>query len=77
MTDDPTKLRKRSVVIAGHSTSVSVEGVFWDELQAIAARLNLSINALIGEIDACHTGNLSSAIRVHVLADMKARSDGD
>jgi len=62
-------IRKRSVTIAGHSTSVSLEAAFWDALKDIAARRNLSINALIERIDEGRTGNLSSAIRVHVLAE--------
>ncbi len=58
---------KRSVVIAGHRTSVSLEPAFWDALKAVAARRGVSLNRLIAEIDAARTGNLSSAIRVFVL----------
>ena len=64
-----TTIRKRSVTIAGHSTSVSLEAAFWDALKDIAAGRNLSINALIEQIDEGRTGNLSSAIRVYVLAE--------
>jgi predicted DNA-binding ribbon-helix-helix protein len=79
-----TTIRKRSVTIAGHSTSVSLEAAFWDALKDIAAGRNLSINALIEQIDleridrgridgeridGGRTGNLSSAIRVYVLAE--------
>ena len=60
---------KRSVVIAGHSTSVSLEEPFWEALRGIAAARGRSVQALIGEIDATRGGqNLSSAIRVFVLA---------
>lgn len=64
-------MRKRSVTIAGHRTSVSVEDEFWKELLAIAERGGKSINGLIAEIDAARDRNLSSAIRLRVLAELK------
>lgn len=67
MTDDPARLRKRSVSIAGHATSVSLEDAFWDALTEIAKRRGESVSALIRDIDAGRDGNLSSAIRVFVL----------
>ncbi|HEY3917991.1 MAG TPA: ribbon-helix-helix domain-containing protein [Stellaceae bacterium] len=60
-------LRKRSVTIAGHATSFSLEEEFWQALQTVARQRNLSLNALVGSIDAARTGNLSSALRVFVL----------
>ena len=66
--DSAARVTKRSVVVAGHRTSVSLEDAFWTALAAIAAREAKSINALIGEIDGGRAGNLSSAIRVYVLA---------
>ena len=60
-------LRKRSVTIAGHATSLSLEDEFWRDLQTIARRRNLSLNALVSSIDAARAGNLSSALRVFVL----------
>jgi predicted DNA-binding ribbon-helix-helix protein len=60
-------IRKRSVKIAGHSTSLSLEGVFWDALKEVAARRGLSLNALIEEIDRGRGSNLSSAVRVYLL----------
>ncbi len=60
-------LKKHSVQIAGHGTSISVENIFWRELKKIAARRTMSLNALIMEIDETRDGNLSSAIRVFVL----------
>ena len=60
-------LRKRSVTIAGHATSLSLEEEFWRDLRAIARRRNLSLNALVSSIDAARAGNLSSALRVFVL----------
>lgn len=60
-------LVKRSIRIAGHATSVSVEAPFWEALREIAARRRVSINALVAEIDSQRGGNLSSAIRIFVL----------
>lgn len=71
--DDPARIRKRSVLVAGHHTSLSVENVFWQELTAIARNKGLSINALVGEIDAGRTGNLSSAVRIFVLRAVQDR----
>jgi predicted DNA-binding ribbon-helix-helix protein len=67
---------KRSVAIAGHATSVSLEGPFWEALRAIAVEEGLSVQALIGRIDAERAGqNLSSAIRVYVLRSVQRRAD--
>ena len=67
---------KRSVTIAGHATSVSLEGPFWEALRAIAVEEGLSVQALIGRIDAERAGqNLSSAIRVYVLRSVQRRAD--
>ncbi|QQP90960.1 ribbon-helix-helix domain-containing protein [Skermanella sp. TT6] len=63
-------IRKRSVTIAGHSTSVSLEAAFWDALKDIAASRGVSVNGLIEQIDEGRSGNLSSAIRVFVLAEV-------
>ncbi|MFN3077352.1 MAG: ribbon-helix-helix domain-containing protein [Alphaproteobacteria bacterium] len=61
------KVRKRSVLIAGHRTSVSLEAEFWDGLQRIARDRAVTVGRLIAEIDAGREGNLSSALRVFVL----------
>jgi predicted DNA-binding ribbon-helix-helix protein len=60
---------KRSVTIAGHRTSVSMEAPFWDGLRDIAKARNISVNKLITEIDAGRSPDmgLSSALRVFVL----------
>ncbi|TGE02512.1 ribbon-helix-helix domain-containing protein [Methylobacterium nonmethylotrophicum] len=61
-------LLKRSLVIAGHRTSVSLEAPFWEALRQIAAARDLSVQSLVGRIDAERgEQNLSSAIRVFVL----------
>ncbi|KQP17399.1 ribbon-helix-helix domain-containing protein [Methylobacterium sp. Leaf100] len=68
-------ITKRSVMIAGHRTSVSLEDPFWDALREIAEARDRSIQALIGEIDAGRDGqNLSSAIRVYILLNLLAKS---
>jgi predicted DNA-binding ribbon-helix-helix protein len=59
---------KRSIVIAGHKTSVSLEDLFWSNLKDIAHRQKLTVSELVGDIDARRqNGNLSSAIRLFVL----------
>ena len=72
---------KRSLVIAGHRTSVSLEDAFWRRLRAIAAERGLSLNSLAAMIDASRDGaNLSSAIRVFVLeaeGERPSRPAGD
>jgi predicted DNA-binding ribbon-helix-helix protein len=60
---------KRSVTIAGHETSISLEPLFWDALKAAAAEMGLPANALVAQIDAerivrADPPNLASAIRV-------------
>lgn len=61
------RLRKHSVVVAGHRTSVSVEDAFWRALGRIARARRTSINGLITDIDRGRDTNLSSAVRVFVL----------
>ena len=66
---------KRSVSIAGHRTSVSLEAPFWDALKDIAQARGNSVQQLIGAIDARRgEQNLSSAIRVFVLAAVRSQS---
>jgi predicted DNA-binding ribbon-helix-helix protein len=66
-------MRKRSVVIDGHATSISLEDEFWRELTAIAQARSLSLNALVAEIDKQRGDrpNLSSALRLHVLKALR------
>lgn len=66
---EPAGPVKRSVTIAGHATSISLEPVFWDALMQAAARQRLPLSALIARIDADRIrhpapANLASAIRV-------------
>lgn len=62
-----SRLSKRSVSIAGHATSVSMEDAFWVRLTAIAKARGVSVSRLIRDVDATREGNLSSALRVFVL----------
>jgi predicted DNA-binding ribbon-helix-helix protein len=70
-------MKKRSVTLQGHATSVSVEEAFWTELRRMAAETGVSISVLIGRIDRERdTGNLSSALRLAVLDDLKEKLTG-
>lgn len=70
----PQRVVKRSLEIAGHRTSVSLEDVFWQELRAIAAARAQSVASLVAEVDATRgEANLSSALRVFVLETVRAR----
>jgi predicted DNA-binding ribbon-helix-helix protein len=61
-------VQKRSLTIAGHRTSIALEPEFWDGLEAMAAARNLSLSALIAQLDERRSEvNLSSAVRVAVL----------
>lgn len=65
---------KRSIVIAGHRTSVSVEDAFWTALKDIAAGRGTTVAELVATIDAGRQhGNLSSAIRLFVLEQFRAQ----
>ena len=64
---------KRSVTIAGHETSISLEPIFWDALRDAAAEEGIPINALIARIDAAriaaaNPANLASTLRVWLFA---------
>lgn len=68
---------KRSFTIAGHRTSVSLEGVFWTALQEAAGARELSVAALVAEIDRDRGAtNLSSAIRVWLFERARTGSAG-
>lgn len=68
-------MKKRSVKIAGHATSISLEDEFWDELQRIAENRGMAIRRLIEDIDNSRTQNLSSAIRLFILKELKKTSE--
>ena len=65
---------KRSIVIAGHKTSVSLEDAFWQGLKEIATERGMTLSDLVATIDTGrHAGNLSSAIRLFVLDHYRAQ----
>lgn len=67
---------KRSVVIGGHKTSVSLEEPFWNEVRAIAELEQVSVSNLLRKIDReRHNANLSSAIRVYVLEHVREQAN--
>ncbi|HEX2255803.1 MAG TPA: ribbon-helix-helix domain-containing protein [Afifellaceae bacterium] len=67
--------RKRSVMLHGHATSVSLEDEYWAELKRMAAEAGLSVAALIYRIDAeRRSANLSSALRLAVLDDLRRKA---
>jgi predicted DNA-binding ribbon-helix-helix protein len=68
---------KRSIVIAGHKTSVSLEDAFWRGLKDIALSRHTTLSDLVADIDSGRPhGNLSSAIRLFVLSHYQARTNG-
>jgi predicted DNA-binding ribbon-helix-helix protein len=66
---------KRSVVVAGHQTSISLEEPFWKVLVTLAKSQEISLNSLITQIDRDRQGNLSSALRIYVLNSLQANQD--
>jgi predicted DNA-binding ribbon-helix-helix protein len=68
-------MRKRSITIRGHQTSITLEDAFWDELSALANARKLSLSALVAEIDKARggPGNLSSVLRLHVLEALRRK----
>lgn len=74
--------RKRSVLIAGHQTSISLEPAFWQLLETEARRRGCSLNALIAAVDAerleaARTPNLTSALRQFLLARARDHRGGE
>jgi predicted DNA-binding ribbon-helix-helix protein len=67
-----SSVTKRSVEIAGHKTSISLEDAFWSDLRKIANAKNASLSNVVAEIDKTRQqGNLSSAIRLFVLDQIR------
>ncbi|WP_116081963.1 ribbon-helix-helix domain-containing protein [Tropicimonas sp. IMCC34011] len=70
--------RKRSLTLAGHRTSVTLEDAFWQAFRECAQREDLPINTLAARIDAERDPEigLATAIRLHVLLDLQSRLSG-
>jgi predicted DNA-binding ribbon-helix-helix protein len=60
-------VKKHSVKLYGHATSVTLEPIFWEQLKKIAKKQGMSLKKVIENIDSAHPPNLSSALRVYVL----------
>jgi predicted DNA-binding ribbon-helix-helix protein len=71
-----SRVIKRSIVIAGHKTSVSLEDQFWDALREIATARGTPVGTLVSSIDVDRQhNNLSSTIRLFVLDHYRAQTD--
>jgi predicted DNA-binding ribbon-helix-helix protein len=65
---------KRSIVIVGHKTSVSLEDAFWNGLKEIAKKYDMNLSDIVADIDSRRRyGNLSSAIRLFVLEEARGQ----
>lgn len=70
-----TSVVKRSIMVGGHKTSVSLEDPFWDAVKEVAVFQNLTLRELVSQIDIDREhSNLSSAIRVFVLDHYMSRA---
>lgn len=68
-------MKKRSVRIQGHATSIALEPEFWAALEALAARRGLSLSALLTQVEVANQGhNLASALRVFVLRSLQQKT---
>ena len=72
-----TVIIKRSIVIGGHKTSISLEDAFWNSLKDIGRSNDLTLSELVSDIDTRRlNGNLSSAIRLFVLGHYRGNPTG-
>ena len=68
----PSQIRKRSISLAGHKTSISMEDEFWDGLRTLARLKEETLQTLIGQIDSQRGKlNLCSAIRLEILREAR------
>ena len=67
-------MKKRSVRVSGHHTSITLEEEFWVALKEIACCKKQSVTQLVSEIDESRDGNLSSAIRIYILQHYRNKS---
>lgn len=68
-------VKKRSLDLGGHKTSVSLEDEFWSALKEIAAGKQITLFELCSQIDSTRAGNLSSALRLYVLSHYRDRAE--
>ena len=62
-------MKKHSVELSGHRTSIALEDEFWEQLKEIAKQKNTSVRQILMQIDNAHQGNLSSAVRLFILRE--------
>ena len=75
---DGDRVRKRSLTLAGHRTSVSLEDAFWDALNDIAKARGLTMTALVHEIDEARgVTALSQSLRAYALDWYREKASGD
>lgn len=74
--EDPklARLKKRSLTLAGHKTSISLEEPFWVLLKEIGVQEGKTLTSLILEVDSKRKGSLSSALRLHVLESIQLKN---
>ena len=70
-------MKKHSVELSGHRTSIALEDEFWQELKAIAKRKNTSVRQILMKIDDTRQGNLSSSIRLFILHEGQVNQKTD
>ena len=70
-------MKKHSVELSGHRTSIALGDEFWQELKNIAKRKNTSVRQLLIKIDDAHQGNLSSAVRLFILREGQVNQKTD
>ena len=64
-------MKKHSVILFGHATSFSLEEEFWQEFKTIAKQKQISLARLLEQLDSSREENLSSAIRLFILRELK------
>jgi predicted DNA-binding ribbon-helix-helix protein len=69
--DKKRNMKKHSLTLRGHRTSLSLEDEFWEELKRLAKQQKRPLQSLIEEVDRSRKGNLSSALRIYVLNQLE------
>ena len=64
---DDYEIKKHSITLKGHPTSITLENIFWRTLGDIANEKGKSVSQILNIIDSNRSGNLSSAVRIYVL----------
>ena len=70
-------MKKHSVELSGHRTSIALEDEFWQELKKIAKNKSTSVRQILMQIDDNHQGNLSSSVRLFILHERQIHQKSD